>query len=434
MRDYLIFAIVFSLLPFILKRPVVGILTFVWISLMNPHRLCYGAAYDFPFAAIIAGTTFISLFLTPERRRFPVTPTTVMLILFAGWMTLTSFFAFEPSLAWPAWSRIMKTLLMVLIAMFAINTEKDIKALAWVMALSLGFYGLKGGVFTLASGGVNHVVGPAGTYISDNNTLALGLIAALPLIWYLQQHPIKPWFRAGFIGLTLLTAASIVGSYSRGALLGGAAMLFFLWLKGRQKLLTGFAIALVVLVVYQFMPAQWFNRMNTIDDYQQDASAMGRINAWHFAFNVAKDNVMGGGFKAFTPKMFQVYAPIPTDYHVAHSIYFQVLGDHGFIGLALFILLMLLAWHTGTRVKKFCGEKPDLKWTADLATMCQVSIIGYAVGGAFLSMPYYDFYYYEIAVLVLLEKLVVQKPRESETGNAARFSAMRKPVIRSRAA
>jgi len=434
MRDYLIFAIVFSLLPFILKRPVVGILTFAWISLMNPHRLCYGAAYDFPFAAVIAITTFISLFMTPERRRFPTTPTTVVLIFFSAWMTLTGFFAFDPSLAWPAWSTVIKTMLMMLIAMFVINTEKDIKALAWVMALSLGFYGLKGGVFTLTSGGVNHVVGPDGTYISDNNTLALGLIAALPFIWYLQQHPIKPWLRTGFIGLTLLTVVSIVGSYSRGALLGGGAMLFFLWLKGRQKLLTASAIALVVLVVYQFMPEQWFARMNTIDDYQQDASAMGRINAWQFAFNVAKDNVMGGGFKAFTPKMFQIYAPVPTNYHVAHSIYFQVLGDHGFIGLGLFMLLMFLAWRTGTRVKKFCGAEPELKWAADLATMCQVSIIGYAVGGAFLSMPYYDFYYYVIATLVLLEKLVVQKPHPGETGHAARLSAMGKPAIRSKAA
>ncbi len=429
MRDHLIFVIVFSLLPFALKRPVVGILTFAWISLMNPHRLCYGSAYDFPFAAIIAGTTFVGLLLTSGVRRVPVTPVTLVLAFFAAWMTLTSFFAFDPSLAWPAWNTVMKTVLMVLIAMTTINAEKDIKALAWVMALSLGFYGVKGGIFTLTSGGVNHVVGPDGTYISDNNTLALALIAALPFIWYLQLHPIKSWLRIGFIGMTLLTVISTVGSYSRGALLGGAAMLFFLWLKGRQKLLTGAAIAAIVLVVYSFMPEQWFDRMHTIDDYQQDASAMGRINAWYFAINVAKDNLFGGGFKAFTPQMFQRYAPVPTDYHVAHSIYFQVLGDHGFIGLALFILLMVLAWRTGTSVKKFCKEKPDLKWAADLATMCQVSIIGYAVGGAFLSMPYYDFYYYVIAVLVLLEKLIVQKPRNEKTAGASGFSAIKKQAF-----
>lgn len=416
MRDYLIFAIVFGLLPFILKRPVVGILTFVWISLMNPHRLTYGAAYDFPFAAVIAGTTLISLLLTSEPKRLPLTPVTVVLVLFLGWITLTGFFAFNPSLAWLGWSNVLKTALMALIAMLVINSEKDIKALALVMALSLGFYGLKGGIFTLLSGGGNRVVGPAGTYISDNNTLALGLIVALPLLWYLQGLASKAWLRIGFIGLTLLTLIATIGSYSRGALLGGAAMLFVLWLKSRQKLLSSSAIVLVVLITLTFMPAQWFERMNTIDDYEQDASAMGRINGWQFAINVAKDNFMGGGFNAFTPEMFYVYAPVPTDFHVAHSIYFQMLGDHGFVGLTLFLGLMFLAWRTGTRVKKFCKGKPDFKWAADLAMMCQVSIVGYAVAGAFLSMPYYDFYYYIIALLVLLDKLINESLRNHEKG------------------
>lgn len=431
MRDLLIFALVFSVLPFALKRPVVGLLAFVWISLMNPHRLTYGSAYDFPFAALIAGVTFIGLFLSPGQRRFPVTPVTLTLILFFAWMTLTSFFAFDSSLAWISWNKIMKTVLIVLIALLVINSEKDIKALAWVMALSLGFYGLKGGIFTLMSGGNYRVVGPAGTYISDNNTLALGMIVAVPLIWYLQQHPVKSWLRSGFIGLALLTVIAIVGSYSRGALLGGSAMLLFLWLKSRQKFVTGAAITSVALIAATFMPEQWFDRMDTIQDYQQDASAMGRINGWQFAINVAKDNLMGGGFNAFTPEMFLKYAPIPTDYHVAHSIYFQVLGDHGFIGLALFLLLMFLAWRTGTRVKKFCAGKADLKWAADLATMCQVSMIGYAVAGAFLSMPYYDFYYYIVAILVLLEKLLVQKPRAGGLPAKVPVSPGKKPGVRS---
>jgi putative inorganic carbon (hco3(-)) transporter len=406
MRDYLIFAIVFASLPFALKRPVIGLLAFVWISLMNPHRLTYGSAYGFPFAAVIAAITLVGLLITSEPKRLPTTPVTVTLVLFIAWMTLTCLTAFNPSLAWLGWSNVVKTVVMALIAMLVIHQEKDIKTLALVMALSLGFYGLKGGIFTLTSGGGSRVVGPAGTYISDNNTLALGLIAALPLIWYFQGIATKKWVRFGFIGLTLLTLIAIIGSYSRGALLGGAAMLFFLWLKSRQKLMSSVAIILIALITLTFMPDQWFERMNTINDYQEDASAMGRINGWQFAINVAMANSMGGGFNSFTPEMFYIYAPVPTDFHVAHSIYFQVLGDHGFVGLGLFLLLIFLAWRTGSRVKKFCKEKPEFKWAADLAMMCQVSLVGYAVAGAFLSMPYYDFFYYVVALLVLLEKFI----------------------------
>ena len=329
----------------------------------------------------------------------------------------------------------MKTLVMVMVAILALNTEKDVKQLAWVIGLSLGFYGFKGGIFTITSGGTNHVLGPEGSYITDNNTLALALITALPIIYYLLLHATNKWLRLGRMAVTGLTIISVVGSYSRGALLGGGAMLLLLWLKSSHKFRIGFSLILVVVAVYAIMPEQWFARMNSIDDYQQDASAMGRINAWYFAINVAKDNFMGGGFKVFMPKMFLLYAPNPLDYHVAHSIYFQVLGDHGFIGLALFLLLMFLAWRSGTRIKKYCKDKFELKWAADLATMIQVSIVGYAVGGAFLSLPYYDLYYYLIALLVLLEKLTILKQNKIiSSADPADWSSTKTPPMKGKAA
>lgn len=413
MRDLIIFAIVFGSIPFILKRPVVGVLMFTWLSLMNPHRLTYGAAYDFPFAAIIAGVTLISLLFSKEPKRLPFTPVTIVLILFMAWMTLTSFFALEQILAWKEWNRVMKTLFMTAIAILVLNTKKDIKAYAWVLALSLGFYGFKGGVFTLVSSGSNHVSGPAYTYIGDNNAIALALVTALPIMWYLRLQAEKTWLRIGLTGLTIFSAISIIGTYSRGALIGGAAMLFFLWMKSRNKLRTGIAVLLIVPLIFTIMPDKWFGRMETIDNYKEDSSAMGRINSWHFAANVAKDNILGGGYRVFTPRMFLVYAPEPRTFFDAHSIYFQVLGEHGYIGLTLFLLLMLFAWRTGSRILKFCKNKEDLKWASDLAAMCQVSIIGYAVSGAFLTLAYYDLYYGIVALLVLLEKLVLQTQSKS---------------------
>ncbi|QAU35403.1 putative O-glycosylation ligase, exosortase A system-associated [Janthinobacterium sp. 17J80-10] len=410
MRDLLIFGLVFALIPFIFKRPAVGILAFMWISLMNPHRLTYGAAYDFPFAALIGGITIISAFMSKDRKHLPLTPVTAILIVFMVWTTFTTLFAQDPKLAWEEWSRVSKTFLVTFLAMTLVNSEKEIKAFPWVLGLSLGFYGLKGGIFTLASGGKSHVLGPEGSYITDNNCLALALITTLPLIWHLQGQAQKKWQRYGLRGLAILTMIAAAGSYSRGALLAAAAMLFFLWLKSSQKLRTGAILLLLVPLIYAIMPEKWFARMETIDDYKEDSSALGRLNAWHFAFNVAKDHFLGGGYIAFTPSMFLAYAPDPIDFHVAHSIYFQVLGEHGFIGLGLFLALMVSAWRTGSRILQFCRGREELKHVANLAAMLQVSIIGYAVGGAFLSLAYYDLYYYFIALLVLLEKVFMMKP------------------------
>jgi probable O-glycosylation ligase (exosortase A-associated) len=421
MRDILLFCIIFGLLPFVFKRPALGALLFTWISLMNPHRLAYGAAYDFPFAAVVAGVTVLGMVSAKLPKRFPLTPVTITLLVFYLWMNITSLFALEPDLVWREWDRVTKTFVMVAVTLMVINTEKDIKLFVWIVALSLGFYGLKGGIFTIASGGHYRVYGPEGSYIGENNSMALALVTVLPLLWYLRSLATNKWISLGLTAVTIFSAVSAMGSYSRGALLGGVAMLAFLWMKSQKKLQTAVVVIIMGVLVSSIMPAAWYERMDTINDYKEDSSAMGRVNAWGFAMNVASSHLFGGGFNVFSPRQFLSYAPNPLDYHVAHSIYFQVLGDQGYPGLIMFLLVMFFSWRTGTRVIKFCKNQPDLKWAMQLAQMAQVSIVGYAVSGAFLSLAYFDLYYDIIIILVLLEKLLLlkAKPTFAEARRAA---------------
>ncbi|SNS81648.1 probable O-glycosylation ligase, exosortase A-associated [Noviherbaspirillum humi] len=410
MRDLIIFVAIFGSIPFIFKRPAVGVIVFTWISLMNPHRLTYGSAYAFPFAALIAAVTLLSVVFSRQPKQFPLTPVTTILLIFIGWMNFTSLFALEPNLVWVEWERVMKTLFMILIAIAVFHSEKDIKQFTWIVAMSLAFYGLKGGIFTVLSGGSYRVLGPDGSYIAENNSLALALVTILPLVWYLRLQAANKWMKRALTAIVVFTAISAMGSYSRGALLGGAGMMAFLWMKSHKKAQTLIVLVLAVLLICIIMPDQWFARMQSIDDYQKDGSALGRINAWHFAINIATERLVGGGFNVFTPNMFMQYAPDPRDFHVAHSIFFQVLGDHGAIGLVLFVLLMIFSWRTGTRVIRATRDQEELKWANDLAKMCQVSIVGYAISGAFLSLAYYDLYYNIIVILIVLEKAYASKP------------------------
>jgi putative inorganic carbon (HCO3(-)) transporter len=414
-RDALIFLIIFSTIPFIFKRPVVGALAYACVSLMNPHRLTYGAAYLFPFAMMLFGVTILSLLVSKEKKKIPMTAPVCVLIIFIMWMTVTALFAQEPVLAWIEWDRVMKTMLAVMITILTVRTVQDVKALALVVALSLGFWGFKGGLFTVLSGGHYMVLGPAGSYISDNNTHALAMVTVLPLLVFLVTLAPTKWLKRAAIGVAVLTACAALGSYSRGALLGGAGMVLFLWLKSSAKFKTSIALVLLAPVIYMAMPDKWVGRMESIEDYQEDASAMGRINAWKFALEVASEFPQGGGFSVFTPTMFKLYAPEPERFHVAHSIYFQVLGEHGYLGLLLYLLLFLFAWRTGTRVIRYCKQKPELGWATKLAQMCQVSIIGFMTSGAFLSLAYYDLIYYVIAILVTLEKVLILAPQADDT-------------------
>ena len=414
MRDIFVTVVIFGALPFVLARPYIGILLWTWVSFMNPQRLCWGFAYNFPFAYIIAIVTLVSLLISREPKRIPWTRETVVLLIFILWTVITTIFSVYPMLAWPEMDKVAKIQLMVFVTMMVMQSKERLNLLVWVIALSLAFYGVKGGIFTIVHGGVYHVMGPAGTFIGGNNEMGLALIMTIPLLRYLQLTTTKAWLRYSMSASMLLCALATIGSQSRGAMLGMVVMGLFLWLKSRNKLFTGLLMVVATTMILVVMPQSWYERMATIQHYQNDASAEGRINAWKMAFNLAKDRPLGGGFNTFQPGMFAVYAPHPGNVHDSHSIYFEVLGEHGFFGLFLFLMLGLMVWRTASGIIKRARGDPENRWAADLAAMVQVSLVGYASAGAFLGLANFDLYYTLIAVVVLCKTVLAARQATHE--------------------
>ena len=407
MRDILVSIIVFGLLPLVFKRPYVGILMWVWISVMNPHTQGWGFATTFPFAALIGGVTLVSLVFTKHSKNLPFTSVTWFFIAFVMWMNVTTMFALYPEESFEQWVKVIKIMLMTFVTMMLIKTRWHIHLLIGVIVLSLGYYGVKGGVFTVATGGEDKVWGPEGTFIGGNNEIALALIMTIPLMHYLQMTSSKMWVRHSLTVAMILCALAALGTYSRGALLAIAAMGGFLWLKSQHKFRIALFVFVMALPALAFMPEQWGERMDTINTYEEDLSVKGRFNAWWMAYNLAKERpLVGGGFEVSMPELFLLYAPDPEDLHAAHSVYFQVLGEHGFVGLGLYLLLALSTWRTGSWIIRNIGKQEEYRWAYNLATMVQVSLIGFAVGGAFLSLLYFDVPYYLMAAMVATRVLV----------------------------
>ncbi|MYM67268.1 putative O-glycosylation ligase, exosortase A system-associated [Pseudoduganella sp. FT55W] len=409
MRDLLITLIVFASLPLIVKNPVNGVLMWIWISVMNPHTQGWGFATTFPFAQIIAVVTIFSLATSRAPKSLPASGITFALLAMVLWMNVTTLFAIFPAASQIQLGKVMKIMLMSLVTMVVIRSREDVHRMIWVLALSLGFYGVKGGIFTVREGGNYRVWGPTGTFIGGNNEIALALIIAIPLMRYLQLSSDKRWVKRGWTVAMLLSAMAALGSYSRGALLAIAAMMALMWLKSHKKMLGALLIAVFAPFALFFMPERWTERMDSIADYQADNSAMGRINAWNMAYNLARDRFFGGGFEIAEPSVFYLYAPNPADVHAAHSIYFQALGEHGFVGLGLYLLVGVLTWRSAAYVVRHSRDDAELQWASNLAKMIQASLIGFAVGGAFLSLLYFDVPYYLMAAVVALRALTEQR-------------------------
>jgi probable O-glycosylation ligase (exosortase A-associated) len=403
MRDIAITVIVFGALLLVFKHPHYGIYLWSWLSYMNPHRQGWGFAFEFPFAQITAIITVLAYLISREPKRIAWAPEIGLLIAFNLWMILTSVFAFYQDDAWEQWNKVWKIQLMTLVTMMLITNRQRINGLVWVIVISLCYYGVKGGIFTIITGGNYHVWGPAGTFIGGNNEIALALVMSVPLIRYLHLQSTRRLEKYGLAAAMVLTAVAAIGTQSRGALLAIVAMSIFLWLKSRHKLVTGIYALMALSAILIVMPQTWHERISSIQNYEQDTSAIGRINAWHTAFNVATNRVTGGGFEMFQPPTFQQFAPNPLDVHDVHSIYFEILGEHGFIGLALWLSVAFIAWWRANKVISACKHVPEKRWASDLAGMVQVSLIGYAVGGAFLGLAYFDLYYHLIALIILTQ-------------------------------
>lgn len=408
MRDLFVAAVVFGSLPFILRRPWLGILMWSWLGYMNPHRLAYGFVTTMPVALIIALTTFAAILFSKEEKRLPWTRETVLLLIFTGWMFVSTLMAQYPGMAWPQWDKVWRIILMTYVTMMLITDRQRLHWLMVVIALSIGFYGFKGGVFILTGGSGNNVMGPSGSFIADRNSVGLALIMIVPLLWYVRLQTQNVWLRWALLLGGALTLIAIIGTNSRGALVGLLAMGVFFLMKARNRFGIILALIPVVLVVLYVMPPEWFERMHTIQNYEEDGSAMGRLYAWGNAITLANMFFFGGGFRAITGFG-------GTD---SHSNWFGVLGELGWVGLAMFVMLHVFTWLSASQIIRWVKPHPSLTWAGDMAAMVQVSLIGYMSAGSFLGLQYFDLFYHLVAITVIAKGLVQRELDKMRSASA----------------
>ena len=420
MRDLALFALLLGILPLIVRAPIVGVMAWIWISLFNPQREVYGFLSGANLNFIIAAATIFAWAISKERKTAPANLMPLLMGAFIAWTCVTTYFALVPEHAQDLLVRTIKTAVLLVAVAAIANTKSRIQAVVWAVAVSLAYFSVKGGGFVVISGGSHRVYGPPNSMIADNNQLGLALVMLLPLLYYLRATTKARLVRLACLGVMILTFIAIIGTYSRGALLAVGAMVAMLALRSRTGLLTLAVAAGLVVYAPKVLPAAWMERMSTIQGMEADNSFAGRIEAWKTSFNVAMHRVTGGGFSSiehdWVAQAYPISGGLPFG-RAAHSVYFQVLGDHGFIGLGLYLAMLGAALLNTAMTLGATRGRPELRWANQLARMLQVSIIAYLVGGAALSMAYYDGFLVIVVLTAALHHVV--KRGAVETFDAA---------------
>ncbi|PYM29538.1 MAG: putative O-glycosylation ligase, exosortase A system-associated [Candidatus Rokuibacteriota bacterium] len=336
-RDIILVTLIAGLLPLCFFRTWIGLLVWTWMAFMNPHRLTWDFAYSLPFSEWVAMATLGGLVFSSDRKPVVWTRETILFLALWAWFCITTLTAMYPEAAWGQLERVSKIFLMSFLLIPFFQDRRRIRVLLLVVAGSIGYYGLKGGIWALLTGGENLVLGaPGNTFISTNNALALALNMCLPIFFYLAKEEPRRWLRYLLHATFFASIVSVLFTYSRGGFLGLLVVLGVLFLSRQNVLPVVLAALLLCLLAFGFAPQKWVNRIDTIVNYQQDGSAMGRLTAWSVAFQLATDNpITGGGFwSIINGQTYRRYLP---DYALedspdAHSIYFGLLGEHGFPG------------------------------------------------------------------------------------------------------
>lgn len=422
MRDVVFVAGLLAMLPFVFGRPQIGVLLWAWTAFLVPNAYLWGFARPWTFNMTVALVTLAAWPLSREPVRLPVNSTVFFILLFSVLGTLSAWRTIgNPDIAWREWGVFAKIMLFALVVASLMNTEMRIKALVYAIALGLGFHGVVEGLKFIASGGGHKMIGPGGQ-IEDNNHLALALLCTLPLVFFAYQQMTHRLVRLGIIGCGAVIVFAVVGTMSRGGLLGLAAMATWALLKTRGKFRYLALVVPIGIAVIAFAPDRWFDRMETITEAEEDYSFSGRLIAWKQNTLVATDRpILGAGFQAVqNPAIWSFYAHtrfheldfIPTDQvrpqyaHAAHSIYFQVIGDLGFVGFAIFATLCMIAWRNSAAVVRKAKDRPGLAWAYQLGLCLQYLLVAYFVAGAALSMAYFELIYIVFALLATLRFLV----------------------------
>ncbi len=269
----------------------------------------------------------------------------------------------------------------------------------------------------------------------------------IPLIFFLISVTEHKWLKRGLWLLAMLNVVAVVGTYSSGGFIGLCIIAGAAWLRSQHKnWCWHWQRLLLIPTLYMNTPDEWRERQSTVSTAAtEDGSFIGRLWAWKISTLIALDDPMtGGGYRAVTdPSLWHYYGgftpsfgpiatpPIPDDLapKAAHNIYFQVLGDHGFPGLILFLLILANSYLNNFRNYLY-GVRHNIPWMANLSSALNVSFLGYGITGLNVSLAYFDLAYALLGLVVVVNLAKATHMKQQQQSVAADRHQLRTKRIR----
>ena len=421
MRDVVVSLVLIGLLPSCFRRPYIGLLVFSWLAYMRVQDLTWGFAKSMRWSYYVAILMGVGFLVARRQSWFRLDLRTMIMLAMVLLLGVGLLFSNPDADVFTRYVEYIKIVGIALFTTAVVQTRQHLRILMWVLALSLGFYGIKTGLWVIFKGGGKVLQGPGGM-LADNNDFAMALSMGVPLLFQIGLTERREIIRRAFLFAVPMTVLTVGATYSRGGFLSVSVAIGILVWRSRNRvvgLLIGLLVAVIAVIA---MPQDYRERLATLRNPQEEGSAAGRLRAWRVATNMAVDNpILGVGFGQFVANWLR-YCEDPTPQEkagraviVAHSSYFQIWAECGTPALLMYLSMILLSFLSIWRVRKMAARRYFSSWILSYATMFEASLAAFVVGSAFLNRAHFDLFYHMVAIVVMFEIIA---RREMEDVNA----------------
>ena len=334
----------------------------------------------------------------------------ILLYLFFLMLAFSIPFSFWPTKSFNTFVDMLKILIFTILFIQLIDTQKKLKSFFWVFLIVNGFLALNAikNFLLLGTMAVTTRIGGGGEgFLGDANDFALALNIALPFTFYQFLAEKKKVLKFLYLLFLILFTLGVISTASRGGFITLFIVFFYFILKSKQKLIGIFAIILIFISVFFFTPREYWQRQMTITSYQQDESAMGRVNAWKTGIRMFLDRpLLGVGAATYELSYGSKYGG---PWLVSHNAYIQIAAETGIFGILFYLGLMFYIFRQATLIIKNTREESYLK---SISFGLKGALLAYAVGSFFLSVGYYPHLYLLLSIVIVLKILRKQKLTE----------------------
>ncbi len=370
----------------------------------------YPALAIFPWTTVTMMATGVALLASRRTQRI-ATPANGLLVLFSFVVGLSSINAYRPEYSVAQLDVYVLWLVAYALIIHIVTTER--RMLLLILAFVL--FNLKMSLFaTRAWASVGFAFRDWGTggapgWFANSGEFGIEMCVFFPIVTYLAMG-LRPYLpRWKFLALLGIAGTSIVGmvaSSSRGALLGGAAVVVFMLARSKHKTRALVAGIVVGTVLFFAIPAEQKQRLS---ESGTDKTSLQRITYWTHGIEMANEYpLLGVGYGNWLPYYQDHYGG---DVKVCHNIFIQAASELGYTGLLAFLLLIGCTFVLNGRSRALAKRAgPQGRLTYYLALGLDGALIGFLVSGSFVTVLYYPYFWINLAMTVALNTVARRLP------------------------